>query len=250
MKKHFLLIIIAITVLGCNPKNIDDCLKSEGDAVEQIVEVPFFDKLISNSRTKVFVKSGPEQQVLIQTGENLIDDVKVSVIDNTLFLENENGCNIFRDFEQVKIIVTSPNLVSIRNGSGYALESIGVLDYPNLVLLSEDGNNEDEFNTDGDFILQLESDTVILVNNNITNYFLSGTVNTMQANFYGGDGRLDAPNLIVQDLSVLHRGTNKFIVNPQQSIRGEIRSTGDVISVNQPPIVEVEEFFTGRLIFQ
>ena len=54
----------------------------------------------------------------------------------------------------------------------------------------------------------------------------------------------------MQDLSVLHRGTNKFIVNPQQSIRGEIRSTGDVISVNQPPIVEVEEFFTGRLIFQ
>jgi hypothetical protein len=43
---------------------------------------------------------------------------------------------------------------------------------------------------------------------------------------------------------------SKMVVNPQQSIIGSIRSTGDVISLNQPPIVDVEEWFTGRLIFQ
>ena len=40
-----------------------------------------------------------------------------------------------------------------------------------------------------------------------------------------------------------------MIVNPQQSISGELRSTGNVIAKNRPPIVEVEEFYTGRLIF-
>jgi hypothetical protein len=39
-------------------------------------------------------------------------------------------------------------------------------------------------------------------------------------------------------------------VNPQNKIAGEIRGTGDVIAVNEPPVVEVEQFFTGQLIFQ
>ena len=41
-----------------------------------------------------------------------------------------------------------------------------------------------------------------------------------------------------------------FRVNPLNSIRGEIRGTGDIIAVNRPEIVEVDEFFTGRLIFE
>ena len=40
-----------------------------------------------------------------------------------------------------------------------------------------------------------------------------------------------------------------MIVNPQQSITGEIRSLGDVISKNIPPIIDVVEYFTGALIF-
>jgi len=41
-----------------------------------------------------------------------------------------------------------------------------------------------------------------------------------------------------------------MIVNPQNSITGVIRATGDVISLNRPPIVDVDELFTGRLIFE
>ena len=37
-----------------------------------------------------------------------------------------------------------------------------------------------------------------------------------------------------------------MIVNPQQSISGQIRGTGDVISINEPPIVEVERLYTGQ----
>jgi len=62
--------------------------------------------------------------------------------------------------------------------------------------------------------------------------------------------RFEGQNLIINDLRILQRSANVMIVNPQERLRGEIRGTGDVISVNRPPIVEVEEFFTGRLIFQ
>jgi hypothetical protein len=41
-----------------------------------------------------------------------------------------------------------------------------------------------------------------------------------------------------------------MIVNPQQSLTGLLRGTGDLISVNHPPIVDVEQLYTGHLIFQ
>ena len=39
-------------------------------------------------------------------------------------------------------------------------------------------------------------------------------------------------------------------VFPLNKVSGEIRGTGDVILVNRPDIIEVEEFFTGKLIIQ
>jgi hypothetical protein len=41
-----------------------------------------------------------------------------------------------------------------------------------------------------------------------------------------------------------------MILYPIQSIKGEIRSSGNVIAKNRPPIVKVETFYTGRLIFE
>jgi hypothetical protein len=55
---------------------------------------------------------------------------------------------------------------------------------------------------------------------------------------------------MAQNIDIFQRSSNDMIVNPQQTLTGEIRSTGDVILVNTPPIIEVEEFYTGQLIFE
>ena len=67
---------------------------------------------------------------------------------------------------------------------------------------------------------------------------------------YAGDCRIYSEDLIIQNLSVFHRSSGPMVVNPQQSIKGKIVSLGDVISKNKPPIVEVEELYRGRLIFE
>ena len=243
-------LLLAFVIFGCNPKNIDDCLKTEGDTVRKEFDVDFFDKVNPMSRVKMFIQSGPVQSVIVESGDNLIDDVEVTVNDGVLEVISNNGCNIFREFERVRVFVTTPNLTSIRNSSGYTIESIGVLDFPQLELISEDDGQAREFNTDGDFILELQSQTVTIAGNNISNFFLSGTVDVFNVGIFQGDGRVDTPNLIAQDVNILHRGSNKVIVNPQQSLRGRLLSTGDLISVNEPPIVEIEQLFTGRLIFE
>jgi hypothetical protein len=60
---------------------------------------------------------------------------------------------------------------------------------------------------------------------------------------------VEAVDFLIQELIVFHRSTNKIIINPQVSIIGEIRSLGDVISENNPPVVNVVEYYTCRLIF-
>jgi hypothetical protein len=40
-----------------------------------------------------------------------------------------------------------------------------------------------------------------------------------------------------------------MIVNPQLSLTGILRGTGNLISVNEPPMVDVERIYTGQLFF-
>ena len=61
--------------------------------------------------------------------------------------------------------------------------------------------------------------------------------------------RFEGENFLIDTLKIRQRSANKMIVNPIDEISGVIQGTGDVISVNRPPVVDVEELFTGRLIF-
>lgn len=138
----------------------------------------------------------------------------------------------------------------LQNSSGSSIESIGTLKFENLWLRSFNQEKDPGIHTDGDFILDLEVGNLRITNDNVSNYFLTGKAENFNAFFAAGDGRLEAGDLIVQHCDIFHRGTNKMILNPIQSIKGEIRSLGDVIAKNRPPIVKVETFYTGRLIFE
>ena len=248
-KKIPIFLIFVFAFSSCEIDKATDCFQSAGTSITKEMELPGFDKILVYENVKLFIANGPEQKVVVKTGENLLDGIQVSVEENRLILKNENSCNLVRDYKSVKIYVTSPNLTEIRNAGQWIVESMNTLEYPNMTLLAEDFNNEGDFHTDGGFDLQLDCEEVKITSNGFSVYFLSGKAQRMFVGFYASDARLEASELQVQELEIFHRSSNKMIVNPQESIKGEIRSTGDVISVNRPPIVEVEEFYTGRLIF-
>ncbi|MCK5400371.1 MAG: DUF2807 domain-containing protein, partial [Flavobacteriaceae bacterium] len=103
--------------------------------------------------------------------------------------------------------------------------------------------------TVGDFRLDVNLITLRIVTNNISTFYITGQTENLNVGFFAGAGRFEGENLIAQNVNIFHRGSNDMIVNPQESLTGELRSTGDLISVNQPPVVTVEQFYTGRLIF-
>lgn len=218
--------------------------------MEQEFEVDAFEAIIIEERLQLIVKEGLVQKVVIATGENLLNDIEVTVTDGVLTVLNNNGCNLVRDFNISKVYVTSPNIKQIRNASGYEVQSDGMLSYPSLTLLSNDGEEEDFYHKDGDFRLQLDVNELNITADGLSNFYISGAAATATITFLEGDIRFEGADFEIQNLNIFHRGTNKVIVNPIQALRGKVLSTGDLISVNRPPIVDIEETYTGKLIFQ
>lgn len=227
-----------------------DCLQNAGPIIQMDMPVSTFSKIVVFERVQLILKEAPEHKVIVETGEYLRDDIKVSVVDEELILRNDNGCNITRDYGITKIYVSAPNITNIRSSTGLPILSDGVLNYPQLSLISEDFEAEGQYHTIGDFRLEVNSTNLNVVTNNLSHIFLNGSVENLVIGFYAGDSRFEGRNLIAQNIRIFQRSSNDMIINPQVFLSGEIRGTGNVILVNEPPIVEVETYYTGRLIIE
>ena len=245
--KKTLYIFFTVLLFNCNSENVPDCFQNTGDIIQKEFMVASFNQITVFERVELIVTDAPTQSILVETGEYLMNDIKVYVEDGGLILKNENGCNITRNYGITKVYVSAPNITEIRNSSGLAVRSNGVLNYPSLMLISEDAVEEDAFHTDGDFYVQVNCISLNVVTNNISKIYINGIVNNLTIGFYSGDSRFEGANLIAQNINIFQRSSNDMILNPQQSLSGEIRSTGDVFLVHEPPVIDVQVFYTGQL---
>jgi len=249
--KKILYLFSLLLFLGCNTENSIDCFQSTGDIIEQEFLAEDFHKIEVFSRVKLIFSQGDNYKVVVETGGNLINEVFVRVEDSTLKVSDRNSCNFVREFGVTKVYVTAPNLTEIRNSSGLEVRNQGPIEFDELTLISEDPTGEGLFAINGDFILDNLNIKILRVTaNGLSKFILKGKAFNCHLGAADSDVRIDASELEIQHLYLFHRSTNKIICNPLQSIRGKIVGLGDVIALNQPPIVEVEEFFTGRLIFE
>ena len=249
----YLFTILSFFVLACGSDNAGDCFEGEGDPVEVTFDLPEFTKLRSETDVIVYIKQGPEQKVVLKTGENMVSDAIIEVLDGGILrLKNAKRCNLFRDYENFVVYVTTPNLTEIRNASGNDIFSDGVLNFTTLVLLSDTiyDSGDTTPRKSGNFYLDLVTNNLEVRANGKSVFYLNGTTNNLRASFFNEAPRLEARDLIAQNVTVNQTSANKMIVNPQQNIKGTIFGTGDVIAVNRPAVVEVEEKYTGRLIFE
>ena len=242
-------IIILLLIVACDSENATDCFQKTGAILQQEFSVEAFTKILVNRDIALIVKEGATQSVVVETGENLLNDINIEVVDNQLILTDNNACNYFREYGVTKVYVTSPNITEIRSSTQYDVSSDGLLTYPSLTILSEDFNAPGTF-TSGNFNLNINNDTFKLVFNNLSNCFVTGSTTNLNITFAASNSRFEGASLNAENVTISHRSSNDIIVNPQQSLQGVIRSTGNVISKHQPPVINVEELYTGRLIFE
>lgn len=248
MKKAFFFLFVVI-LFSCDSENVNDCVQTSGDLVQIDYDITGFNKIIVYERSQLIVSQGP-YEVILETGENLVNDIDITVADATLSIKNNNSCNLVREYGVTKVYVTLPDLQVLRNSSGLAVKSSGTLNLNELTLLCEDTEEEDAFHISGDFDLDINVDKLSIETNGLSNFFLNGTVNELDLKFLLGDSRFEGRNLEVQTAQVYHRGTNDIFLQAKQQVTGSLLSTGNLILTEEPPVLNVEELYTGRVIIE
>ncbi len=244
-----MLIFLVFLLWNCNSENASDCFQNAGDITRELVEVPDFTKITVYENVQLTIKQGSVLKVEVETGEYLRNEVVVSVEDGRLLLRDTNDCNFTRKYGLTKVYVTAPNITEIRSSTGLDILSEGVLAFTSLNLISESFNDPDAGYTSGEFNLELDTQNLAIVSNGISYYNLRGKTINFNIVFASGDSRLEAKALIADNISFNHRGSNDMRLSPQESLKGTLRGTGDVVSFNRPVVVEVEQLYKGELIF-
>lgn len=243
--KFYLYIILSVLILGCNSEEGPDCFKKQGKQITKQIETEPFDKINISEGIELIIKQSEEQKVKITAGENLISDISVEVTGGELKIKDENGCGILRNTGIAKVFVSTPVLEKIYSASQFTIRSEGILTFPQLTL--ESGNEEET--ASGLFEMQIENESLI-VNDNVSSVFkVSGLTAKLTVNFWGSNGRLEAQHLAADKIEVFHRSTNDMIVNPVESISGTLYSTGNLVLKNVPPVIEVEQLYSGHIVY-
>jgi Putative auto-transporter adhesin, head GIN domain len=242
--KKVLYLFIGIFVIGCSKPS--DCVESTGKLVTKMVDVSTtpFTKIKFYNGIAIVLTDGLIPKVEIQTGENLMSDIDVKVIDYMLIIKDNTTCNWVRDYGQTVVYITAPNITDIISKSEKGITSNGILTYPNLRLEALEVGKEAGT---GDFNLQIINNQLIIESNNVANFHISGQTIDFSANFYEGNGRIEAANFLVQNINLYHRGSNDMIVNPKVKIEGNMYSTGDVLCKGRPAINTVVSHYIGKM---
>lgn len=245
MKKYAFYFLLLILIESCGIS--EDCFKGNGNSVTQVFPLEGFTKVKVYDGVGLIIKEGPNYEVKIVTNDKILDQIHVAVQGDMLVVKDNSTCNITRDYGQTTVYVTAPNLVEIHSKTNQDIRSEGILNYGLLRLFSIE---DTEGAGTGDFFIHLQTNGQLVVeSNSLTNFHVQGNCGELLLNFYFGNGRFNGENFISQNISIFHRGSNDMIVHPMEKIDGTLLSTGNVQLRNIPTIIDVEELFTGRLIY-
>ena len=231
---------------SCNNDLTPECFKNMGGIVTYNVDVADFTKIYVGVGIELVITEGAQQQISIQTGENIKEYVTATVNDGELTLKNNNNCNWVRDYKSTTVYITTPHLERIYSASQFAIKSDGVLTFPSLSLQSGIFNET----ASGTFELNVNCRYLTIEDNQSSYSVITGAVENLSVNFYAGDARFNGSGLIAQKLVVFHRSSNDIIANVQQEVTGTLYSTGNLVLKNHPPVVTVNRIYTGQVVYE
>lgn len=245
IKKLFYTVVLAILVVSCSSELMPACYRDAGNVITVTQDVSFFDQINIGEGVELVVRQGSEISVTLSAGENVMDEMQTTVADNVLYIKNNLECSL-GTVQPVKATVTVPDLKKIYSASQFNVSSEGVLNFPYLNLqqglFGKTASNI--------FTLEVNGEQLVVENNNTTIFRIKGTTNNFIASFYGGDARLEAGDFTANDIVIFQRSSNDMIVKPINKIEGDIYSNGNVILTHQPAIVNVNQHYTGHIIYQ
>lgn len=125
MKNRVFILLSAFLVL-LNSCESDYCFSSGGDIVEKEIKLDFFHSLKTRDVFKIHLKQDTINKITVKTGEKLINEIKFTITDSILILENESSFRWSRSYDNLpeiylsvknlsKILIEEPSYITSQN---------------------------------------------------------------------------------------------------------------------------------------
>ncbi len=243
MFKSLIFISLLAGVKSCKKAEDRECLKSTGHVVTQEFGIPSFTKLDLNEKIEFCLVQDSVFKVVLNGGENLLNDVKISVSNDRLTITNENKCNFLRSYKKViKAEIHFVDLTEIKYRGTEILTNLDTLNLPWLTL--------EILNSSGSINLNLNSKMIYAsASGGYGDFNLSGT--TDYANlFIDNNGFCNTYNLSVKDsVKVVSNTMGNMMVNSNNTIlKADIKNGGNIFYKGVPSNIVLNKKGKGNLL--
>jgi len=102
--KYKIVLITMLLLASCSSESAPDCFQTAGDIIRDEVSVADFTKITVFENVSLVLKQGNETKVEVETGNNLRNEIEVSVENNRLLLRDTNDCNYVREYGFFKLV--------------------------------------------------------------------------------------------------------------------------------------------------
>ena len=208
------------------------CVKGYGDAEERSFELEEFRSFMVSCSADVEIAQGDKQQVTVRGESNILDMFNTDVKNGSWNIDTDK---CYSSKKGVKVMITMPDLESIKiNGSG-DVSSLGILSTKDISI---------EINGSGDVALELNSDEVRTEIDGSGDVTLSGECHSMDIDV-NGSGDIKAFGLNTGDCDVDVNGSGDTRLNISGHMKVNVNGSGDVHYKGAPTSLEVNENGSG-----
>jgi hypothetical protein len=231
-----------ILALGwsCHKAPLCDCFMAAGSPSSITRSVDNFNQITLNDDVNLFLAVGP-QQIVIDGGKNLIQNIVTDVSGGMLTLKNNNICDWARSYKKsvINVYVTSPNINYILiNGVG-TVQSTDTITFDTLHVQTKSA---------GDINLTVKNKAFYASMFSSADLTVTGTSNIFECNFFAGTGFVYCDKLISGYTYMVNNSIGDCYITSTGEMDVTIFKEGNVYYAGNPSPIHLKTYGKGQLI--
>lgn len=228
--------LVALTLASCNANfDLGNSIKGSGKVVTEKRNLSNFDKVTVANGLECEIVQSDNFEVIVEADDNLIQDIKTKVENNTLVIYSEY--NSYINVTSKKVTVRLPKVLSLETSSGASLKSINVLTGEDIKIKSSSGSSIEA---------EVESDKVTLEATSGSDQQLTGKALKLYSASSSGS-HIDADELLANEVYAQSSSGSSTTVNPILLLDGKASSGSSITYTKTPKEVRVEESSGGSV---
>lgn len=239
----FFVVFLFLGLPSCKKAENRSCFKATGDEVTKEIPLGSFEFMELYPHLEYELIQDSLDKLVITGGENVVNFVDASIVDNRLYIKNKNRCPFFRDPKKmIKVEIHFTALYNLHYEGSERIYSKDTLQLPYFSLTIRDGAGPVDLKVNSEVIL---ADIV----HGWGDYTLEGKTKVARIGARS-NGFCDTRKLVVTDsIYVASETSGDIYVNVGNlPLYGYIKSIGDVYYSGNPNLIEVIRSSSGLLI--